>query len=138
MKLRIKELFPKKPELSPKIYAYTDRSYEGLLKVGYTTRDVKRRIAEQYPIKRPGELPYKIVFEESAMKEDGTCFDDHAVHRLLLKRGIKRKDGEWFACTLQQLRAVVLALKTGMINEEDRTQTFKMRPEQAEAVRRTS
>ena len=46
--MKINELFPKKPELSPKIYAYTDKSYEGLLKIGYTTVDVKKRIAEQY------------------------------------------------------------------------------------------
>ena len=136
--MKINELFPKKPELSPKIYAYTDKSYEGLLKIGYTTVDVKKRIAEQYPTKRPGELPYKIVFEESAMRKDGTCFDDHAVHRFLIKKGIKRKGGEWFACTVQQLKAVVLALKTGIINEDDRTLDFKMRPEQVEAVRRAS
>ncbi len=138
MKAEIKNLFPKKPELDPKIYAYTDRAYADLLKIGYTTVDVKKRVAEQYPTKRPGELPYKIVFEESALREDGTCFDDHAVHRLLIKKGVKRKGGEWFACTAQQLKAIVLALKTGIINEEDRTQDFKMRPEQVEAVRRTS
>ena len=136
--MKINELFPEKPELSPKIYAYTDKSYEGLLKIGYTTVDVKKRIAEQYPTKRPGEIPYKIVFEESAMRKDGTCFDDHTVHRFLIKKGIKRKGGEWFACTVKQLQAVVLELKIGKINEDNRTQDFKMRPEQSEAVRRAS
>ena len=138
MKVKIKDLFPKRPELSPKIYAYTDRSYEGLLKIGYTTVDVKKRVAEQYPTKRPGDPPYRIVFEESAMREDGTCFDDHTVHRLLIKKGVKRKGGEWFACSVGQLKAAVLALKTGIVNEDERTQNFKMRPEQAEAVRRAS
>ena len=138
MKLKIKEFFPQKPEINPKIYAYTDKSYEGLLKIGYTTVDVKKRVAEQYPTKRPGNLPYKIVFEESAMKKDGTYFDDHAVHRLLIKKGIKGKGGEWFACSIQQLKAVVLALKTGIIHQENRTQNFKMRPEQVEAVKRAS
>jgi len=137
-RMKIKNLFPSKPVISPKIYAYTDRSYERMLKIGYTTVDVKKRVAEQYPTKRPGELPYKIVFEESAMKNDGTCFDDHSVHRLLIKKGIKHKGGEWFECTVQQLKVVILELKTGKINEEERTQYFKMRPEQTEAVRRAS
>ncbi len=138
MKLKINKLFPRKPKISPKIYAYTDNSYKGLLKIGYTTVDVKKRVAEQYPTKRPGELPYKIVFEESTMRKNGTCFDDHAVHKLLIKKGIKGKGGEWFACTLQQLKAVVYELKTGINNEENRNQNFKMRPEQFEAVKRAS
>lgn len=139
MKVKIKDFFPQKPEISPKIYAYTDKSYDGLLKIGYTAVDVKKRVAEQYPIKRPGDsLPYRIVFEESAMRKDGTYFDDHAVHRLLVKKGVKGKGGEWFACSVEQVKAAVFALKTGIINEENRTLNFKMRPEQSEAVRRAS
>lgn len=139
MKARNREFFPLRPELHPKIYAYTDKAYVGLLKIGYTIVEVRKRVAEQYPTKRPGDsLPYEIVFEESAMREDGTYFDDHAVHRLLIKKGIKGKGGEWFACSLEQLKAAVLALKTGNINEDNRTQNFKMRPEQVEAVRRAS
>ena len=139
MKVKIKDFFPKKPEINPKIYAYTDKAYEGLLKIGYTAVDVKKRVAEQYPTKRPGDsLPYKIVFEESAMRKDGTYFDDHAVHRLLIKKGVKGKGGEWFACSVEQVKAAVLALKTGIINEDNRTLNFKMRPEQSEAVRRAS
>ncbi|MDD5022793.1 MAG: GIY-YIG nuclease family protein [Candidatus ainarchaeum sp.] len=138
MKVKSKEFFPLKPEVHPKIYAYADKAYPNLLKIGYTTVDVKKRVAEQYPTKRPGAPPYKIVFEESAMREDGTYFDDHTVHALLIKKGIKRKGGEWFACTVQQVKAAVLTLKTGFINEENRTQNFKMRPEQVEAIRRAS
>src|SRR3989344_6466409 len=138
MKVKIKDFFPPKPELDPKIYAYTDKAYEGLLKIGYTAVDVKKRVSEQYPTKRPGALPYNIVFEESAMRKDGTHFDDHSVHRFLRKKGVKNPSGEWFACSIEQLKAVVLALKTGIVNEENRTQNFKMRPEQEEAVRRAS
>jgi len=138
MRTKIKEFFPPKPELSPKIYAYCDKAYGGLLKVGYTAVDVKKRVAEQYPTKRPGDLPYTIVFEESAMRKDGTYFDDHVVHRLLRKKGIKNPKGEWFACTVQQLKAIVLALKEGFVNEENRTLNYKMRPEQEEAVRRAA
>jgi hypothetical protein len=138
MKVKIKDFFPPKPELNPTIYAYTDMAYEGLLKIGYTTVDARKRVAEQYPTKRPGNLPYKIVFEESAMRKDGTHFDDHTVHRYLKKKGIKHASGEWFACSVQQLKAVVLSLKEGFVNDEDRTLNYKMRPEQIEAVRRAS
>ncbi|MBN2566786.1 GIY-YIG nuclease family protein [Candidatus Woesearchaeota archaeon] len=133
-----KNFFPKKPDVSPLIYAYElegVETHKGLLKVGYTTRTSKDRVKEQLKTSR---VKYKIVFEESAMRKDGTYFDDHAVHKLLLKKGIKRKSGEWFACSIKEVKAVVLALKTGIINEDNRTLNFKMRPEQAEAVKRAS
>lgn len=138
MKVKSENFFPQKPELSPKIYAYTDQAYKGLLKVGYTTVDVKKRVAEQYPTKRPGNLPYQIVFEESAMRRDGSYFDDHTVHRLLVKKGIKGKGGEWFSCTVQQLKAAILELKEGIVNDENRTLNYKLRPEQEEAIRRAA
>ncbi|MBP7552563.1 MAG: GIY-YIG nuclease family protein [Spirochaetes bacterium] len=42
------EFFPKKPDISPKIYAYEDTNpqYEGLLKIGFTAKDVRKRVAE--------------------------------------------------------------------------------------------
>ena len=56
--------FPQRPTTHPMIYAYEDTNpqYKGLLKVGYTTVDVDRRVAQQYPTKRPdGSVPYRIV-----------------------------------------------------------------------------
>jgi hypothetical protein len=69
-----KEFFPSRPELRPTIYGYEDTNpqYAGLLKVGYTTVDVRSRIAQQYPTLRPGKPPYRIVLDESAMRNDGT------------------------------------------------------------------
>jgi hypothetical protein len=45
----IEEILTPKPEVRPRIYAYSiaDAAHDGLLKIGQTTRDVKRRIAEQ-------------------------------------------------------------------------------------------
>ena len=45
----IEDILAPKPEARPRIYAYAiaDVAHEGQLKVGQTTRDVKRRIAEQ-------------------------------------------------------------------------------------------
>ena len=59
--------FPQRPATHPMIYAYEDTNpqYRGLLKVGYTTVDVDRRVAQQYPTKRPdGSVPYRIVLRE--------------------------------------------------------------------------
>ena len=53
--------FPRRPEANPMIYAYEDKAYPGLLKVGYTAIDVQKRVAQQYPTLRPGALPYRIV-----------------------------------------------------------------------------
>ncbi len=134
------EFFPPRPESTPTIYAYEDTNpqYKGLLKVGYTTRDAKARVAEQFPTRRPGAAPYRIVFEESAMKNDGTVFDDHEVHLYLKSSGVKNPDGEWFACSVKELQAAYIAVKTGELNEENRTLNFVMRPEQAEAVEKTA
>ncbi len=135
-----KEFFPPRPAAHPMIYAYREINpqYAGLLKVGYTEKDVERRVAQQYPTKRPdGLLPYEIVLAESAMRHDGTCFTDHDVHRLLRKKKAAGAGGEWFRCTVDELRAAIAALKTGSINAENRTQTFALRPEQKEAVDKT-
>ena len=72
------------------------------------------------------------------MKNDGTVFDDHAVHRYLRSAGFKNPDGEWFQCSVKELQAAYIAVKTGELNEENRTLDFQMRPEQIEAVEKTA
>ena len=101
------------------IYAYSDNNplYKGLLKVGYTKVDVEQRVAQQYPIVLPNGKPYKIVFKESAMYNDGTAFTDHDIHRWLKKHGIKNVDGEWFRCTVNDVRAAWIAVKNRTENE---------------------
>lgn len=134
------DFFPPRPESHPMIYAYEDTNpqYRGLLKVGYTEKDVAKRVAKQYPTKRPdGSVPYKIVLAESAMRSDGSCFTDHEVHRALRKKQVTGVGGEWFRCTVRDVQAAILAVKTGTANHENRTQTFSMRPEQKEAVDKT-
>lgn len=131
--------FPTRPDAHPMIYAYEDTNpqYQGLLKVGYTAVDVDQRVAQQYPTKRPdGSIPYHIVYRESAMYPDGTSFTDHDVHKVL-KRNHKAMGGEWFRCTVEEVRAAVLAVKNHMTNAENRTNDFKMRPEQKAAVEKT-
>ena len=133
------EFFPQRPQSNPRIYAYEDSNpmYRGLLKIGYTAVDVERRVAQQYPTKRPGPPPYRIVLDESAMREDGSTFMDHAVHDYLRNQGFDNPEGEWFRCSVNDVMAAVTALRLGIANEEHRTQSFSMRPEQEEAVRKT-
>ena len=114
-----KEFFPRQSH--PQIYAYEDNNpiYKGLLKVGYTTKqDVAERVADQYPTLRPGEPPYKIVFSESSMREDGSYFTDHDVHKWLRLNGFDNPDGEWFKCTVKDVQSAVFTLKNRIENSE--------------------
>lgn len=134
----LEELLHRKPEAQPMIYAYSDVQYPNCLKVGYTSVDVDKRVAQQYPTKRPdGKVPYKINLRESAMLPDGSSFMDHQVHRILRNKGIECVGGEWYKCTVDDVKSAIIAVKTGTDNTEKRTADFPMRPEQAEAVTKT-
>jgi T5orf172 domain len=132
--------FPPKPEVDPKIYAYKDSNpeYDGLLKVGFTTKDVGHRVAQQYPTVRPGGAPYQILMEERAVWNDGGSFTDHDIHRHLRKKGFANPAGEWFKCTVEDVRAAVLAVREGIDNDDNRTLDFAMRPEQQAAVEKAA
>jgi len=134
------QFFPPRPKVEPKIYAYEDThpQYKGLLKVGYTTRSVQERVAEQYPIVKPGEKPYRIVLEEPAIRSDGTSFTDHEVHRMLHINGVHKEAGEWFRCTVEQVRSAIQAVRTGQLYEDQRAFSFGLRPEQEAAIQKTT
>lgn len=132
-----KEFFPPRPTTNPTIYAYElmdVATHKGLLKIGYTDRDAQTRIKEQLGT---AAIPYKIVFEESAMKRDGSSFTDHEVHRLLREWKVVNESGEWFKCTLNDLRRAIHQIKTGEKSEANRVLTFGMRPEQEAAVNKS-
>lgn len=133
--MMVDNFFPQRPSVSPKIYAYAidDENHKGQLKVGFTDRDVRQRIAEQT---KTAQIQVRIVLEESAMRNDGTAFDDHAVHRLLSTK-FQRMGGEWFQCTVKDVQQAIRAVKEGKETLSVRTQDFKMRPEQQEAVKKT-
>ena len=99
----------------------------------------KDRIDEQL---HTSKVQYEIVLVESAMSNDGSCFTDKDVHRLLERKGCTRlnpldKTDEWFRCSDADIMAAFLSLRTGVANEENRTQNFTMRPEQFRAVEQT-
>jgi hypothetical protein len=129
-----KEFFPARPSTNPTIYAYElleVATHKGLLKIGYTDRDAQKRIKEQLGT---AAIQYKIVFEESAMKRDGSSFTDHDVHRHLRAHGFSNPEGEWFICNLNDLRKTIWEIKTGERTEANRILSFGMRPEQEQAV----
>lgn len=134
--------FPQRPTVTPTIYAYKllgVDSHKGYLKVGYTDRTAKERIDEQL---HTSKIRYEIVLTESAMTNDGSCFTDKNVHKLLERKGFHRlnpldKTDEWFDCSMEDVKAAILSLRTGSENVENRTQSFGMRPEQFRAVEQT-
>ncbi|MDY4562011.1 MAG: GIY-YIG nuclease family protein [Candidatus Cryptobacteroides sp.] len=134
--------FPQRPKVTPTIYAYKlvgVDTHKGFLKVGYTDRSAKERIDEQL---HTSKVKYEIVLVESAMSNDGSCFTDKDVHRILERKGFRRlnpmdKTDEWFKCSVSDVRAAILSLSTGTSNVENRIQSFEMRPEQYRAVEQT-
>lgn len=135
-------LFPSRSESCPTIYAYEladIASHDGYIKIGYTVRDVETRVKEQI---YTAALPYRILGQWPAMRNDGSVFTDHDVHKVLRSRGIQRlkfgKDrNEWYKCSITDVQAAVIALRTGTENIENRIHDFGMRPEQEQAVERT-
>jgi hypothetical protein len=133
----IEEILAPKPEANPRIYAYSidSKTHEGLLKVGQTTRDVKQRIAEQV---KTAAIPVRIELDESGARDDGGTITDHAVRAALVKKGFANPMLEWVQCTVADVRAVLIGLRTGQQISGTRDQSFPPRPEQAEAVDKTA
>ena len=131
----VDSFFPQRPAVSPKIYAYMidAPTHRGLLKIGYTGRDVPTRVKEQLGT---SHVNYKIVFEKSSMREDGSAFDDHAVHKIL-DRQFPCEFGEWYRCTVKDVENAVEAVRDRRGSVTQRTQSFAMRPEQQLAVEKT-
>ena len=138
MSKSIDEILAPKPEARPRIYAYAiaDKAHAGLLKIGQTTRNVKQRVAEQ--LKTAAIQNYTIVLDESAEREDGTIFSDHAVRAALAKKGLKKAALEWMRCTLKDVKTVLTELRTGKKLTGTHHETFSMRREQIEAIEMTS
>ena len=134
----MQKFFPKKSEVTPTIYAYSlpnDTSRIGQLKIGDTNRTTQQRIKEQIGATRS---EFVIELEESAMRNDGSNFRDYQIHDYLRSKGFYNPEGEWFECTVKDVLAAIIALKSGEINEENRSLDFSMRPEQKAAIEKTA
>ncbi|MDF3416672.1 DEAD/DEAH box helicase family protein [Sulfitobacter sp. M57] len=133
----IDEILSPKPKARPRIYAYSiaDEAHKGLLKVGQTTRDVKRRVAEQ--LRTAAITNFWIELNEPAERKDGTIFTDHEVRAALVRKGFENTELEWMRCTLADVQTVLTELRTGLRFSGTHHETFPMRREQAEAVKQT-
>ena len=133
----IEEILAQKPEVRPRVYAYsiTDEAHHGLLKIGQTTRDVRRRVAEQ--LRTAAIKNYAIHLDEPAACDDGTIITDYAVRAALMRKGFANPQLEWMQCTLGDVRTVLTELRTGQAVTGLRHETFPLRREQQEAVEKT-
>lgn len=132
------QLLRTKVEQMPTIYAYEligVPDHEGLIKVGFTVRDVEDRINEQLGT---AGVKHKTLLVRTAMRSDGSVFDDHTVHKLLRSDHVPNPEGEWFRCSVKKVEQAIDNALEGRSSMTQRTQTFKMRPEQTAAVDKTS
>lgn len=132
------DLLREKVSETPMIYAYEHigvPAHEGMLKVGYTTRDVETRVREQ---NLTGNIPYRIVLKRPAMRKDGTSFDDHLIHKILRKYHVRNPEGEWFVTDKNTVERAIESAVQGNETLIERIYSFPMRPEQKKAVDDTS
>ena len=141
--ISLSEILHTRPAVVPTIYGYILpdlKDHDGYIKVGYTDRkDTETRIREQL---HAAAIKFKVLFKESAMRPDGTCFTDKDVHRLLRHKGfLQLNEGEdrneWFKCTLTDALTAIKELRTETRFEGQRTWNFSMRNEQKAAVEMT-
>lgn len=136
-------LFPEKPEARLRIYAWSPKNpsadYEGLIKVGQTTRpNVNDRIQQSMG---QVQLDYEVHVDELAVREDGTPFSDRDVIRRLVDKGFEnpklRSSREWVRCAPEDVKSAVAEVVRGVALTTPRHETFPMRPEQRAAVEKT-
>lgn len=136
---QLDDILSSTPKNNPQIYAYSVPSQPGRLKVGFTTKSVEERVAAQFPVLGPdGGKPYTIEWSAPAVRDDGTSFMDHDVHKVLTKHGFPPLNGsEWFECSLDDVLNAYLCVKNRTEFSAERTQDFPMREEQKRAVEKT-
>lgn len=136
-KPHIGEILSPRPEMRPRIYAYSiaDAAHTGMLKVGQTTRDVRQRVAEQ--LRTAAITNYSIVLDEPAERDDGSIITDHEVRDALKRKGFDNPQLEWMRCSVDDVRTVISELRTGRQFTGTHHETFAPRDEQKEAVELT-
>lgn len=133
----IEEILAPKPEVRLRVYAYSidDAAHKSLLKIGQTTRDVRKRIAEQ--LKTAAIKNYRIEIDELAERNDGTIFTDHDLRSALVAKGFENVELEWMRCSVTDVKTALAELRAGKQFAGSRHDTFVMRREQVEAVHKT-
>lgn len=93
----IKKMINPSRKIDPSVYAYIIPQYppkDGWVKIGYTTREPQKRIAEQ---SKTIGVATKTLWHHFARFNSGQYFDDHDFHTYLEKHKIERQPRtEWF------------------------------------------
>lgn len=133
----VEELFPTRNTSQLKIYAWSTEAipkYAGCLKVGQTTQDVNYRIRQSQGV---AQVPYVLEVEELAQRFDGSLFRDSTVRERLKQKGFENVELEWMKCSPNDVIAAIRELQEGAVRSTNRSESFKLRAEQAAAVKKT-
>ncbi len=134
-----KAVLVEKPELRPRIYAWSSHEvaerWRDCLKVGQTVRDVNTRIRES---QGQAQVDYVLKVEEAADREDGTLFTDTEVRTRLVEKGFENvvhgSSREWIRCTAEDVLTAIAELRAGVTYSGTHHATYAMRDEQRAAV----
>lgn len=135
----VDELLPLKPEARLRLYCYTINGPDhlGLIKVGQTTRDVKKRVKEQT---NTAGIKTTIILDTPGEREDGSPLTDFQVRARLIAKGfenVTEVGTEWMRCTLADVQTAITELRTGQKLTGTHYETFRLRAEQVAAVQKT-
>ena len=126
--------YPEENSFKPKIYAFTDDSpgTKNQIRIGYTEQSMEERMSQHYPTARP-DKPYNVVFVTTAIKDNGESFKDHLVFKMLKKNGFKNTKGDWYKCSVNNLKSIINGIKK---NKEiiNRHLNFKLRKVQDSSI----
>ena len=137
------DLLPPRSSARLRIYAWSPKSpapeYQGLIKVGQTTReDVRERIRES---QGQVQQEFTLYVDEIAQRYDGSLFRDKDVIERLKANGFDNPHfgsaSEWVRCKPCDVLSAIAELREGRVFSGRHYQTFPMRPEQARAVEQT-
>ena len=137
MSKSIEDLMPERVDARLRIYAYSigADTHSGLLKVGQTTKDVKKRVNQQ--LKTANIKNFSIELDEAAERSNGSTFSDHDVRARLRAKGFENTEGEWVRCSVDDVMTAITELREGIRLSGTHHLSFGMRPEQYEAVKKT-
>lgn len=134
------------------VYETPNSASKGLIKIGQTSKNpVTARIEQQLSsaaVHSKEQLTYTLLYECEAIRttNPNESFTDKDLHKILKSKGVncvtfKGKDRtEWFEISKEKVIHLIDCVKKGLSEEQislSRTQSFSMRPEQAEAVAAT-
>lgn len=129
---------------SPTIYAYSTpevANNDGWVKIGYTDRDVEKRVNEQT---HTAGIKVDILWHHDARFDGGQYFTDHEFHDFLRQNDIQRKQGtEWFyfgddaKAKSEQLYVKFMLKDYDTVQRSNGETSYILRSEQSEAVTNT-